>query len=72
MKIQGHSFHVKATVVGQNINDQPHKKDLYKAIDVGRRIILKWILKKYDWVISAGFIWLRTGKSGGLLQCNEL
>jgi hypothetical protein len=34
---------------------------------VGERIILVWIIKKYDGVIETGFIWLRTGTRGGLL-----
>jgi hypothetical protein len=35
-------------------------------LDVGERIILKWILEKQDGVVWTGFIWLRTGTSGGL------
>jgi len=31
------------------------------------RIILKWILKKWDGRTRTGEIWLRTGKGGGLL-----
>jgi hypothetical protein len=32
------------------------------------RIILKWILKKYDEKVWTGFIWLWTGTSGGLCE----
>jgi hypothetical protein len=35
-------------------------------VDVGGRIILKWILDKKDRVVWTGFIWLRIGTSGGL------
>jgi hypothetical protein len=31
------------------------------------KIILKWILKKYDGRAWTGLIWLRTGTSGTLL-----
>jgi hypothetical protein len=38
-----------------------YKEDLY----LGGRIILKWILEKYE-VVWTGVIWLRIGISGGL------
>jgi hypothetical protein len=34
---------------------------------VDGRIILRWILKKWDGKAWTGFIWLRTGTGGGLL-----
>jgi hypothetical protein len=34
---------------------------------VDGRIILKWILKKYDVRAWTGFIWLRIGTDGGLM-----
>jgi hypothetical protein len=37
------------------------------ALDVGGRIILKWIVEKYDGVVWIGFVWLSIGISGGLL-----
>jgi hypothetical protein len=40
-----------------------HKEDL----DVGGRIILKWILERQNGVVWTGSIWLRIGTSGGLL-----
>jgi hypothetical protein len=40
-----------------------HQEDL----DVGRRIILEWILESYDEVVWTGLIWLRIGTSAGLL-----
>jgi len=36
-------------------------------VDVGGRIILKWIFIKYDGKAPTGFIWLRIRKSGGML-----
>jgi hypothetical protein len=36
-------------------------------MDVGRRIMLKLILEKWDGVLWLGLIWLRIGSSGGLL-----
>jgi hypothetical protein len=35
--------------------------------DISGRIILKWILERYDEVVLTGLIWLRIGTSGGLL-----
>jgi hypothetical protein len=43
------------------------RKQTIRKTDVGRRIILKWILEKQDGVIWIGFIWLRVVTSGGLL-----
>jgi hypothetical protein len=35
-------------------------------LDVRERIILNWILEKQDGLVWIGFIWLRTGTSGGI------
>jgi hypothetical protein len=43
------------------------RRDHYEDIDVGWRIILKWILEKQYGVVYAGLIWLRIDTSGGLL-----
>jgi hypothetical protein len=39
---------------------------VYNNLDVGGRIIIKWILEKQDGVIWTGFICLRIGTSTGL------
>jgi hypothetical protein len=45
----------------------PSVKSKSKDLDVEVRIILQWILVKYGANLGTGFIWLRTGTSGGLL-----
>jgi hypothetical protein len=39
------------------------RKDHYEDIDVGLRVILKWILERYNGVVWTGFIWFRIGAS---------
>jgi hypothetical protein len=41
------------------------EKDHLKNVGVGGRIILKWILKKWDGEALTGLIWLRIGTRGG-------
>jgi hypothetical protein len=38
-----------------------------RKLDVGRKIIIKWILKKEDRVVWTGLIWLKIGASRELL-----
>jgi hypothetical protein len=38
---------------------------------VDERIKLKWILERQRVKLWTGFIWLRTGASGGVLQTQE-
>ena len=35
--------------------------------DVDGRIILRWILRKWEGVVGTGLSWLRTGTGGGRL-----
>jgi len=46
-----------------DLRERDHLEDL----DVGRSIILKWIVKEWDGEAWAGLIWLRIGTGGGLL-----
>jgi hypothetical protein len=41
--------------------ERQKERDNYKVLDVGRRIILRWILKRWDGVVWTGLIWLRIG-----------
>jgi hypothetical protein len=43
------------------------ERDHYEDLDVGARIILEWILERYDGVVWTGLIWFRIGTSGGPL-----
>jgi hypothetical protein len=42
-------------------------RDLLGDLGKDWRIILKWILGKYDVRIWTGFCWLRIGFSGGII-----
>jgi hypothetical protein len=50
-------------VCSENVKGRYHLENL----DVDGTIILKWILVKWYVRMGAGFSWLRTGTSGGLL-----
>jgi hypothetical protein len=43
------------------------KPEGMKPLRMDVRVILQWILGKYDWRLWTGSIWMRTGTSGGLL-----
>jgi hypothetical protein len=45
--------------------EKPEGKRPLEDLHVGGRIILEWILERWDEVVWAGFIWLRIGTSGG-------
>jgi hypothetical protein len=45
---------------------KPDGKRPLRRLNVGGRIILKWIFENKDEVVWTQFIWLRTGISGGL------
>ena len=46
-----------------NLSERDHWGDP----DVGGRIILRWIFRKWEGVVGTGWSWLRTGKGGGHL-----
>jgi hypothetical protein len=43
------------------------KRDRFEDIDIGGKIILKWILERQDGAVWTESIWLMTGTSGALL-----
>jgi hypothetical protein len=43
------------------------ERDHWGDLDIGSRIILKFIIEKWDAVVWIGLIWLWTGTIGGLL-----
>ena len=53
---------VHKVLVG-NLRERDHWGDQ----DVNGRIILRWILRKWEWVVGTGRIWLRIGTGGGRL-----
>jgi hypothetical protein len=59
----GEKRHFPAGARRVNVNGIDHSEGLR----VDGRIILNWILKKYDEVARTGIICLRSGKSGGPL-----
>jgi hypothetical protein len=44
------------------------KRDHLEDPGIDERIILKWILKKWDRRVWTGLMWLIIGTGGGLLQ----
>jgi len=47
----------------RNLKESDHLED--PGID--GRIILRWIVRKWDWKVRTGSIWLRIGTGGGHL-----
>jgi hypothetical protein len=47
----------------ENLNARDHSEDL----GIDGKITLGWILQAYGGKLWTGFIWLRTGTSGGVL-----
>ena len=46
-----------------NLRERDHWGDQ----DVDGRIILRWIFRKWEWVVGTGCSWLRIGTGGGRL-----
>jgi hypothetical protein len=60
------SVHIKYNDTGflwGDVRERVHLEDL----GVGGRIILKWVVRKWDGG-TTGLIWLRIGTGGGLLR----
>jgi hypothetical protein len=47
--------------------ESQNERDHYVDLNVGGKIILRWILERYDGVVWTGLNWLGVGTSGGLL-----
>ena len=43
------------------------ERDHWGGQDVDGRIILRWILRKFEGVVGTGWSWLRIGTGGGRL-----
>ena len=43
------------------------KRDQWGDPDVDRRIILRWIFRKWEGVVGTGWSWFRIGTGGGHL-----
>jgi hypothetical protein len=43
------------------------EKGLWKDVGIVGKIILKWMLEKYDGAVWTGLVWFRILTSGGLL-----
>jgi hypothetical protein len=43
------------------------KCESFNAMNVGSRIILRWIFRKVEGVVGTGWSWLRIGTGGGHL-----
>ena len=46
---------------------KPEEKSHLRNQDVDGRIILRWILRKWEGVVGTGWSWLRIGTGGGRL-----
>ena len=43
------------------------ERDQWGGPDADGRIILRWIFRKWEWVVGTGWSWLRIGKGDGHL-----
>jgi hypothetical protein len=45
----------------------PKVRDHWQDLGVGGKIILRWTLRRYEWIGRTGFSWLKIGSSGWFL-----
>jgi hypothetical protein len=61
------STHVKTRNEYRILMGKPQGKRLLGDLDVGGRIILKWILERWDCLVWIELMWLRIGINRGFL-----
>jgi len=67
MRLAGHVARMGERRVSYRVLvGKPERKNLLKGLSLDRKIILKWIFKKWDGAWT-GLSWLRKGSGGGLL-----
>ena len=54
-------------VVHNVLMEKPEGKHNWVDQDVDGRIILRWMLRKWEGVVGTGWSWLRIGTGGGRL-----
>ena len=57
----------EGTGVHKVLVGKPERKRPLGEQDVDGRIILRWILRKWEGVVGTGWSWLRIGTGGGRL-----
>jgi hypothetical protein len=61
--LSSYSFLIVSKVKLESQNEENN----YEYLDIDGRMILRWILEKYNGVVWSGFMRTRLGASGGLL-----
>ena len=68
MRWEGHVARMEeGRVVHKVLVGKPEGKNHWGELDVDGRIILRWILRKWEGVVGTGWSWLRIGTGGGRL-----
>jgi len=68
MRWTGHVARMgQGMVVYRVLVGKPEGKNHWGYPDTDGRIILRWILRKWEGVVGTGWIWLRIGTGGGHL-----
>ena len=61
------SLQILLNFINKFIRISLRERDHWGDQDVDGRIILRWILRKWEGVVGTGWSWLRIGKGGGRL-----